>query len=1133
MFQEVLNVFDYCFFFHFLDEFFQKNELIVDIKNISNDLYPFLEISICIDFTKFDIQSRNLENISMDNNYTRKFYKFNYFGWLEHLKNIAKRHSHVYYVTNSSEVYHVELSMSNIQNICECSRNLLLTAKTFMHFKMVQVAPGKENEAVLLKFVENSFKHQLTEIGKRSLKKLKIDIFSRFLKWKDPNTNLIAPIVSLCQSSGTGKSKISIELLKINMGFYIVFRNEGQTGFPFMNSISTRLLNLLTGFKDSIVPQNNTIWDQSSIGTILMFFASIITSYFVKIVNDSWKLDPKNLIDSLKDSIQNFGKLFESNENVEKNFKILSDSYVLNRMQRVFQKNSFTVMDISIFILHVLDNPSICFVELDDNIDGPYSNPCKILKEMLNEFPFLFILDEVDLLAPISIKIKYSDDTDSGRTMSGVEALRRALSYLNTASSIFFLTLGTKSSILDLNPPVVDISTRYLERKNICFPIIFSSNCNIFSKEYPISGLTPSFNLLTNPIYFKFLTTLGRGLWGSYPFFAAISAAESKLTNGSNKDLNYFLPSWMILTNFAANPLSSETSSLVAKHMATLLDLSEDLNNIIATYASEPVLAIAAMRLLSSKNFTDKSHFPSEYLFKTLQSKFEGTVIDRGEMSESFAAILILRALAKTPSCAKKSNSDSYECLLKEIKTLTDEKYHQLWETRSNLLDVEECSKIPADERFFTFPNYPVYSVRDFLEVWTGLKNEEFSLKNFNVSEDVLDGIVNATHFVRLNRDSKGFSGPYNQFSLTPHIQPSADSRIQDKSRNVIDNALLSYGLLRTCGFFLPSGSYGIDLVLPVCMKNGGLTMIAIQVKSSHANFSEDINKMQARFNYLKCSTCPKFSTLSCGKCESNENLQKIFFNQISLLVSFNENEKSFRNETRFFKGCETEDRPEILSALTGIPDSKFSLRQTNKNFFKPLVRQNIVLTNDQVLSVGFWADEGCKMNAHNENDLFNGLEMTPAAVSASISQISQTLFNLESSLSSSISQFSLNTAPPNKISQEISKNIPKDGMYHRQFTIFSSGWNKFERLFDNGMICASLAKRILSSEGIFRSREAVVDHRILRTVVHDISPTYFEYSDDLLAMRSDSANNLDMIDEFFGIIQSNEVKRQEKHVKY
>ena len=128
------------------------------------------------------------------------------------------------------------------------------------------------------------------------------------------------------------------------------------------------------------------------------------------------------------------------------------------------------------------------------------------------------------------------------------------------------------------------------------------------------------------------------------------------------------------------------------------------------------------------------------------------------------------------------------------------------------------------------------------------------------LSDDVLGGLINATHFCRLTRDPKGFNGK--NINLLPDKMPLADQRISDSTRNVIDSDLLKYGLNRQCGFFLPAGHYGIDIIIPVCMKNGGYTFISVQVKADNANFTVDVHKMQARLNFVQCPRCEKFCKL-------------------------------------------------------------------------------------------------------------------------------------------------------------------------------------------------------------------------------------------------------------------------------
>ena len=150
--------------------------------------------------------------------------------------------------------------------------------------------------------------------------------------------------------------------------------------------------------------------------------------------------------------------------------------------------------------------------------------------------------------------------------------------------------------------------------------------------------------------------------------------------------------------------------------------------------------------------------------------------------------------------------------------------------------------------------------MKGFLLNWNCL-NRSNPTKSFDdLSDNVLGGLINATHFCRLKRNSKGFK--VKNINILPVKMPSADQRISDSTRNVIDSDLLKYGLKRQCGFFLPADHYGIALIIPVCMKNGGYTFISVQVKADNANFTVDVHKMQARLNFVQCPRCEKFCKL-------------------------------------------------------------------------------------------------------------------------------------------------------------------------------------------------------------------------------------------------------------------------------
>lgn len=94
-----------------------------------------------------------------------------------------------------------------------------------------------------------SFSRSLSSVGQKVLQDLEITLLERCGNgnW----TSYLAPIVSLCQSSGAGKSKMSVELLKRRPGHYIVFREKDQTGYPKANATSELLYDLISSYSDS------------------------------------------------------------------------------------------------------------------------------------------------------------------------------------------------------------------------------------------------------------------------------------------------------------------------------------------------------------------------------------------------------------------------------------------------------------------------------------------------------------------------------------------------------------------------------------------------------------------------------------------------------------------------------------------------------------------------------------------------------------------------------------------------------------------------------------------------------------------------------------------------------------------
>ena len=580
----------------------------------------------------------------------------------------------------------------------------------------------------------------------------------------------------------------------------------------------------------------------------------------------------------------------------------------------------------------------------------------------------------------------------------------------------------------------------FYSSKQLYEPFYLNLTLDSFANRLPISELIPSYDLLRNPLLFKFLTTLGRPLWASVPFEKVVDFADEKLNTSIGFGL---LPIWLILTGLAPDIFNTEALSLAQNHLAMVFkDYFDTKAQALISYPSEPILALAANKILSN---VDK--------LTLMQSLMEHTGIvafDRREINEAYVAMVILLAFIKTPVASdlmKCDDADSYSTCLESIIYETDnKKFNVLWNRHQFLLE-------PADGHVnYCFPYYKIYTVRDFLKVWSG--KEDFDLESYSVSEDVLDGFVNATHFIHLITDTNGRiispDDPLLRADEQENIQ-LADERIMDDSRNVITQELVKSGLLRQCGFFLPARYFGINLIIPVCMKNnGGFTFISVQVKTEKSNSFDDTFMTQSRLHYVKCRSCED-AMENCDQCVKDEILKKIYENQISIAIYLNDNEfetklRPFKDEISFFKGCDIGDKEKLESALkTNILKP---LMSKNYSYITPLIRKSVFISEEMKLIIELW-----------NNDVVDDLNQNVLLV--------------------------------------------REGQNYRQFCICIRGWKHFRRFLPDDR-CVKEAKYILGLEGIFRFKkgEEPVDPILLTTISNDLSPAYFEYSTELKMMR-------------------------------
>jgi hypothetical protein len=1044
----------------FLDGFEQLPCLVVEIKSIPDHLKSKLELDLCF-YVKSSNDTFSIKRLCLPSA-----------EWVRIIHETYNRDK-IFYIfdvrgdPNSLIKTHVSLKPSDAfkGTMFDVDSKTNISCMTSMHF---QVELCEKNTYTFIEKVKMAFSAPLTEIGKRTMNRIKYKLQERRLQCSTYATRIFAPIVLLCQSSGSGKSKLAIELVNVNPGFYLTFGQEkNQFEFPVRNNLSIEL--------ETIIKEYNRldISDDSNIFLILDFiFRSILFSMehifnFVQ-MNCPDNASDDTINDTLSKAISNFGSKFFLNQSSDLIIPSTEDSrmHYIRFLSKLSSNGksiaSVCVAEVSRSITGLLTSPAE-FLSLDPDNDGLVTKISEILARNFNSFPFLYVVDEADLLATHQFDQLIAPGSSShSRIVNGLEVFRRAISYIEPSAPIIFLTLGTKSDVSVLNPPVIDISARYPNRTKFLAPIVLTSNSNIFSLKFPIYKLEPKYGMLLNPLMMKFLTTLGHGLWGNYPFDSVVEMAKYKLVNGSQNQGTYLISIWLSRTGLTAKP-AYPARKLVSNHMATLLSVSEDLKDLVVTYPSEPIISMACKQLTSEIDVSKE-----DILFAHLKDNLEWVSIDGGKYAETFAKMIVLLNIDKCPDSAHhtvdyKSNLDSIVTKCRAMR--------ELWETKSFLLENTSDHRKEAytaiGPECTRFLGYSVHTVGSFLQQWLRRDGIDcgVSVDSLGIPEFMLKSIINATHFVSLVKDSRGFS--CESLNISPVSMPLADDRIVDVSRNVIDQSLLQIGLSRQCGFTMPDNYFGCDFIIPVCLPDDTYSFLAFQVKKSISGLQDDIFKLQARFHYVRCLSCPADRSKTCLNCRKPDELSQIFGNQISFLISLSQEDPSsipkFRNSTEYYEGFNSEivrNKTKLVNALSGPSPRTLSLTNSAKSkyLFYPLIHDRKRLMDDVLLSRALWYDP-----------------LTSCGGSC-------------------------------------------DRTVHRQFCFVSRGWGNLHGLIGKDDSSARNAKDILSGlVGPFKrqTQSPKCPADVIRSAIYDVGPTYMEYSEELISSRSKgNLSNLQIIDQ-------------------
>ena len=568
------------------------------------------------------------------------------------------------------------------------------------------------------------------------------------------DTFLYAKTAHLSQSSGYGKTRLCIEFLQYSgSGIYCVYRDGSDTGYPK----TTPWMQLLVDqFR---VSQS----DEASVNLCLSFIC--------------WAINT-----------------FSSLENMHYKFFLGEERFAIK------------------------DFP-------EATVDG-------IKKALENRNQFTFIIDECQEL------IRCPDDNKT-ELISLYRALNRAMNKIKDLP-VVMVFLGTKSSLGDF---VLSGHYKPSFREEIAEPhevydvpmYLFTHSCNsMATKPRNVSFETVATFQDVDEVQLPHSLTMeyiamdcGRPLWRQYAEFRqAFDVARLKLS-GDKRIAN--LASLILRTGSSVVPQDMLAHELVLSGMATLTYVDSQGSRCFMEYVPEPMLSNnARLQLMNRISFVDSLQ---EYI-KKLEC---GVFHESGEAGELVARIILLRAMDLSCLCPKRTSlsrqhvpfvksfsvkqlfgatngnaefAESFADLLDSVRAKGRTKWTASPPSPTSSLSPKSGDdKMPVDvepaanDLTFLAPNIALSTVREFfLLISAGRFDDE--LTRFGVSDEVLDGIISVTQFVKLQHPMH------------------------------IDQIYLMHCFAKGCGLILADNAPGADLILPVLRTDNRMSCIVIQAKN-------------------------------------------------------------------------------------------------------------------------------------------------------------------------------------------------------------------------------------------------------------------------------------------------------------
>jgi len=654
-----------------------------------------------------------------------------------------------------------------------------------------------------------------------------------------------APFVTICQSSGVGKSRFVLECGEDIPLVYGVFRAESDKGYP-------RMSDWIKSFVDYVIDETNKrtdsfpveencgglIAESYSVGRVLIYIEALLVAY--KALHNQLSFNGKCASEVFK----------------EINLKFHTPEGHSEFASLIKVKSNLTFDQVFQSLRHITND----FLAQ--------------MPEKHSKAPFVVVFDELSLLLEI----------DFPKHINLFHIIRRALHLFPTENPINLLIvgIGTNGDVSIFHKEITDDSLRILD-KNLFLPsLILGSNWDIFKKFIDLKQFKLTPKNVKNSKMIKLLCSFGRALWPSLPFVSIIPVAQKKLRNGVYTKSNTSLAIWSIRTSLSLNSDLMLARTLLRSYMAVAYSISYNAETMNIGYPSEPILAVAARDFMNS--------YESFYFKKMLDELLDFVQcrpVDKGELTEIIFSQIVLMAIDKSENVASKTNDamacDENDGLLNQIfnsevfllESLPDK-------VSSSEMDIDSTSDTGFDSRPVIQNFYHITTVKSFLLTLYGdIKGTKISN---SLGECLSNGIINGSHVI-----SAFNKFPYQKVYTKTEIEilKSNNVTIEDEvvddgngkrgewsSNCVIDQAILRNLFLRQAVLKTPPGYFGLDMCIPVLMRRpndnesdeGVFGYIGLQYKTTYESEGNVIPKMDPKLHYVRCE-----AHMSCD-CNTNDS---------------------------------------------------------------------------------------------------------------------------------------------------------------------------------------------------------------------------------------------------------------------